>query len=412
MDYLDLHRYLKETVLADWATIPLEGGLRVSHVGFHSASGGLLPGEAGYRCAVHGEIPWEPEAFPDPRAETLDRHDSVVPENLDFRYPVFHPDRDGKARGMLLLFHGFNEKYWHKYYPWAHRLAASTGHAVVLFPIAFHMNRAPREWSDYRLMHRASEQRRRAFPELLASSLSNVAISTRLQARPQRFVWSGLQTYCDVLQLLTQIREDRHPLIAPDASVDLLAYSVGGFLAQVLAMTNADGLFEHSRICLLCGGATLNRMSPVTRLILDSEADVSLYSYVVEHLESHLQHDLRLRHYLGGAHPEGTNFRRMLNYGVLRQEREAHFRRMARRLLAITLERDTVIPPYEVVNTLQGAARDIPVRVDTLDFPYPYQHEDPFPAKATLREPVDLVFQEVFDSIAEFFMFSGRTAEE
>ena len=406
MDYLDLYHVLSQTVQADRETSRLDDGLNVSHVAFHSDNGSLLPGEARYRCAVHGELSCEPEAFPgeiDLGAETLDQHDSQVPENRDFRYPVFHPGRVGKAREMLLLFHGFNEKHWHKYLPWAQRLAATTGKAVVLFPIAFHMNRAPQEWSDCRLMHRASERRRQALPELIASSLSNVAISARLQSRPQRFIWSGLQTYCDVLQLLTQIREDRHPLIAPETSVDILAYSIGCCLAQILMMTNPDGLFEHSRLCLLCGGAVFNRMSPVSKLILDSESDVTLYSYVVEHLGSHLQHDSRLRHYLGEAHPEGLNFRSMLNYGVMRLEREAHFRRMAPRLMAVTLERDTVIPPYEVINTLQGAARDIPVRVDVLDFPYPYQHEDPFPAKLALREPVDRAFREVFDAIAAFY---------
>jgi len=406
MDYLDSHHFLKQTVQADRETIRLGGCLSVSQVAFHSTSGGILPGAASYSCALHGAIPCEPDAFPsetDLQADTLDRHDSQVPENQVFRYPVFHPSEGGKAQGMLLLFHGFNEKHWDKYLPWAHYLATLTGKAVVLFPMAFHMNRAPREWSDFRLMHRASERRREALPELIASSLSNVAISTRLQARPQRFIWSGLQTYCDVVQLLTQIRDDRHPLIAPDATVDILAYSIGCWLAQILTMTNPDGLFARSRLCLFCGGAVFNRMSPVSKFILDSEADVSLYSYVVEHLASHLQHDSRLHHYLSELHPEGMNFRSMLNYGVLRPEREAHFRRLAPRLLAITLERDTVIPPYEVINTLQGAARDIPVRVDVQDFPYPYQHEDPFPAKLALRESVDGAFRGVFDSIAAFY---------
>lgn len=408
MDYLDLYNYLKQAVRADGDIFRLEGGLAVSHLDFHSVSHQILPGETSYVCATHGAVACESFSFADESGGILDLHDSQVPENRDFRYPVFHSAGRGKASEVLFLLHGFNEKHWHKYLPWAHRLATSTGKAVVLFPIAFHMNRAPREWSDQRLMHRASERRRRAFPEVIASSLSNVAISTRLQARPQRFIWSGLQTYCDVLQLLAQIREDRHPLLAPGASVDLLAYSIGCFLAQVLMMTNPGGLFEDSRLCMFCGGAVFNRMSPVSKFILDSESNVSLYSYVVEHLESHLHHDPRLCHYLSDAHPEGMNFRSMLNYGVMRKEREGHFRRLAPRLKVVTLEGDTIIPPYEVINTLQGAARDIPVRVEVLDFPYPYQHEDPFPAQVTLRDPVDRAFRQVFDSIAEFFVGETR----
>ena len=406
MDYLELHQFLKDAVRPDRETVRLDERLCVSYVPFRSASVGLLPGEESYRCANHGDAAFA--CAPDPREggslpEVLDRLDARVCENREFRYPVFHSAGGGRSREVLLLFHGFNEKHWHKYLPWAHHLATATGKAVALFPIAFHMNRAPREWSDHRLMHRASERRRADHPEVIASSLSNVAISSRIQSRPQRFIWSGLQTYCDVLQLLAQIHGDRHPLIAPGASVDLLAYSIGCFLAQVLVMTDPGGLFGASRLCMVCGGAVFNRMSPVTKFILDSEANVALYSYVVEHLESHLQRDPRLRHYLGQAHPEGMNFRSMLNYGVMRKEREAHFRRLAPRLLAVALETDTVVPPYEVINTLQGASRDIPVRVDVRDFPYPHQHEDPFPARASLRVEVDRTFREVFDAIAGFY---------
>jgi hypothetical protein len=93
----------------------------------------------------------------------------------------------------------------------------------------------------------------------------------------------------------------------------------------------------------------------------------------------------------------------MLNYGVLRKEREARFRELAPRLLAVALEQDTVIPPYEVINALQGSGRDLPVRVERLDFPYEYLHEDPFPAQESLRAPVDRSFRQVFDLIAEFY---------
>jgi hypothetical protein len=316
---------------------------------------------------------------------------------------LFHCPERGRARELLLLFHGLNEKDWHKYLPWAHQLALTTGKAVLLFPIAFHMNRALPEWSDHRLMHRVCEQRRKVWPEVVGASLSNVAFSTRLHARPQRFIWSGLQTYCDVVQLLQEIRADQHPLIAPRATVDILAYSVGCLLAQVLMMADPEGLFERSRLCMFCGGAVFNRMSPVSKFILDSEANVALYSYVVEHLESHLRHDPRLRHYLSGDHPEGTRFRSMLNYGVLRKEREAKFRELSPRLLAVALEQDTVIPPYEVINALQGSGRDLPVRVEHLDFPYEYLHEDPFPAQEALRAPVDRSFRQVFSLIAEFY---------
>jgi pimeloyl-ACP methyl ester carboxylesterase len=400
MDYLDLHRLLKTSVRPELDLLRLEGGLSVSHLDFRSRHGELLPGAASYACSVHGPLAVPPEVCCGGTG-SLDVQDSHVRENQAFRCAVFH--REARARKVLLLFHGFNEKHWHKYLPWAHRLAEATDRAVLLFPIAFHMNRAPLAWSEHRSMHRASEQRKAAHPEVIGASLSNVAISTRIQARPQRFVWSGLQTYCDVVALVRAIREDRHPLVAPEARVDFLGYSIGCLLAQVLLMTDPDGLFSASRLGMFCGGAVFNRMSPVTKFILDSAANVALYSFVVEHLESHLRSDARLRHYLAGEHPEGLNFRSMLDYRVMRKEREARFRELAPRLLAIALEQDAVIPPYEVIHTLHGSGRDIPVPVEVLDFPYAHVHEDPFPASEALRGPVDEAFRRVFDRFAAFY---------
>jgi len=66
------------------------------------------------------------------------------------------------------------------------------------------------------------------------------------------------------------------------------------------------------------------------------------------------------------------------------------------------LKQDMVVPPYEVVNTLQGKNRDIPVRVDIHDFPYAYKHEDPFPVLEKISDEVDDAFKRVFDPIGEF----------
>ena len=75
---------------------------------------------------------------------------------------------------------------------------------------------------------------------------------------------------------------------------------------------------------------------------------------------------------------------------------------MSSRLSAIALARDDIMPPYEVENTLKGRNRDIPVRVETVDFPYSYRHEDPFPAQEALAAEVDEQFTLVFDKIASF----------
>lgn len=410
MTLLNRFQLLKDSVELTKDRIQLPGGVTVTHLEFHSRHGYLLPGRPAYSCEVHGPLDHAPDTFANDIgvvSDILDRHDADVKENQSFRYPVFHPAGQGKAHRAILLFHGFNEKYWSKYLPWAHFLTAETGSTVVLFPISFHMNRAPQEWSDRRLMHRVSALRKEQFPKVIATTLSNVAISTRLQSRPQRFIWSGLQSYNDVLQLLAQVDGDLHPLIAPGAVADVLAYSIGCLLGQILVMTDAGGRFADSRLAMFCGGPVFNRVSPVSKFILDSEANVSLYSYLVEHLESHLRTDARLAHYLGGAHPEGVMFRSMMNYRLLREEREGRFRSMAGRMLAVALEQDMVMPPYEVMNALMGSKRDIPARVETLDFPYPYRHEDPFPVMASLEGPVSREFQRVMGIFADFLARPG-----
>ena len=152
-----------------------------------------------------------------------------------------------------------------------------------------------------------------------------------------------------------------------------------------------------------CGGTVFSRLSPSSKIILDSEGSVALHSCFVEHLESHVKKDPNLASFLGkGGPPEGQIFRSLIDYRLERAIREEKFRELAPRLYAVALERDMVVPPCEVVNTLQGARRDVPVRVDVLDPPYPYRHEDPFPAASKDAEAVDGAFRSVFGPICEF----------
>ena len=405
MAYLDSYQFLRTSIHKELDILSLDSEICVSHVDFSLGPETFLPGQRHYACSVHGSLDTgdvlreEVEVHPPGINHQQDAH---VIENREFRYAVFHRQGAGRAREILLLFHGLNEKAWFKYFPWAHHLARTTGKAVLLFPLAFHMNRTLLEWSDHRLMHQASKERRQAYPDVTGASLSNVAISTRLHAMPLRFLWSGLQTYDDVVQLLKGIQQDLHPLVEPGASVDILAYSVGCLLAQVLMMANPEHLFETSRLCLFCGGAVFNRMHPVSKFILDSKANLALSSCLVEHLESTLRAEPRLRHYLSEEHPEGMHFRSLLNFGEMRTERETQFRRLAGRMMAIALEGDAVVPPCEVINTLQGSGRNIPVPVQVLDFAYSYQHEDPFPILAAHRDQVDRGFRQVFDTFGAF----------
>ena len=249
-------------------------------------------------------------------------------------------------------------------------------------------------------MHAASRRRRAEYPDVIDSSLLNAAISTRLQRNPQRFIWSGLQTYYDVVEFLGSCQRGEHPLFESAVRVDIMSYSIGCFLSEVLLLANPSGYFSDSRVFMFCGGPVFNRISAVSKFILDSEANVRLYSFLVEHLESHIRHDPKLSQYLNTE--SGIAFRSMLNYKRMGDFRESKLRTMSDRISAIALARDEIIPNYEVENTLKGRNRDIPVVVETVDFPYPYRHEDPFPAHEAIVAEVDEQFLRVFEKICGF----------
>lgn len=387
MEYFELYHLLKSKVNYQDDAILIDDHTRLVNRDFESKSFTILPGDK------------LTSSLADSSVEDVD--DIHIVENRKFRYQIFQPTEVNRSKDVILMFHGLNEKYWTKYLPWAKRLSEITGKTLLLFPIAFHMNRAPQTWSDRRMMQAICEKRMKQYPEIMHSTISNVAISSRLHLHPQRLFWSGLQTYYDVIQLLDEIKSGQHPDIDKDASFDVFSYSIGCLLSEILFMADDKGYFKDSRLCMFCGGAVFNRLSPVSKFILDSEANVALYSYVVEHLENHLKKEPHLASYLNNR-PEGLQFRTMLDYKVNMAERENSFRKLSERMMAITLAKDTVVPYYEVINTLQGNLRNIPVRVEVLDFAYPYRHEDPFPAKKAIAKQVNEEFERIMGLAAEF----------
>ncbi|MDP4282770.1 MAG: DUF6051 family protein, partial [Bacteroidota bacterium] len=221
---------------------------------------------------------------------------------------------------------------------------------------------------------------------------------------PQRFIWSGLQTYYDFIQFLEQCKSGKHEMIDPDFKFNIFAYSIGGLLAEILKLTNYKGYFDDVKICLFCSGAVFNRLSPVSKFILDSEANVALYSYLVEHLDSFLKHDRNLHHYIEEDHMEGKVFHSMLDYQKMREFREDLFKKAENYFYAIALKKDAVIPPVEIINTLQGAYRNIAIKVDELDFDHHYNHEMPFPINHKEASLIERNFNIVFDKVGNFLM--------
>jgi hypothetical protein len=404
-NYTQAFHFLGKIVNYDMPEIILDEEICLKNFDFCSHYGNILPGGTDNK-----ETDVEPVggidtlSEPDLIQKMLHKNYSEIIENLTLRYHLMMHRKEKKAHGMILMLHGFNEKTWNKYLPWAKFLCEKTGKAVLMFPIAFHMNRAPATWSDMRAMFQICQQRKKRHSNIICSSLSNVAISTRLHNSPQRFIWSGLQTYYDIIELISNIKAGNHPSIDRDAVIDIFSYSIGSLLAEILMMTNHEDFFAQSHFASFCGGAVFNRLSPVSKFILDSEADVSLFSYLVEHIESHIKYNKILGEYLSNHHLEGINFRAMLDYRVFTAYREGIFRNIANRVYAVTLAQDKVVLSYEVANTLQGSSRDIPIKINNLDFSYPYTHENPFPILQKYENEINETFEKTFEKIADFLI--------
>ncbi len=380
--------------------------IEINDYDFESKAYKILPGAAEYYCETHDREFSDGSHFYTDVGTIKDNvqvKDIAVEENRFFKYRVLSPGGIEKNRRVIFLFHGFNEKDWKKYMPWAELMCLGTGASVVLFPIAFHMQRAPKYWSSKREMFKLSTRRKERFPNIVNSTLSNVAISMRLHSMPQRFIWSGLQTFYDVTAFISDCKHGNHPHIEADFTFNIFAYSIGGFLAQILKLTNPEHYFTDTRVCLFCSGAAFNRLSPVSKFILDSEANVALYSFLVEHFDKMLEKDRMLNHYINEGHQEGRVFYSMLDYQKERAFREKLLKENEDHIYAITLGKDSVIPSYEVINTQKGAYRDINIRVDEIDFDREYKHENPFPEDTDREGQVREEMESVFKKVCDFF---------
>lgn len=372
---------------------------------FTSGNYKILPGDTTHLCAFHNEKIASNYLFYTDIGSIkgdLSIKDIDVAENKRFKYFIIKPKGCERAKKATFLFHGFNEKNWDKYLTWAKTICEKTQSAVILFPIAFHMHRAPEYWSNKRHMFKLSEARQKRFPNIIHSTLSNVAISMRLHSMPQRFIWSGLQTYYDIIQFIEDCKSGNHPHISADFSYNIFAYSVGGMLAEILKLSNYKNYFQDTKVCLFCSGAVFNRLSPVSKFILDSEANVALYSFLVEHFDKFLVKDNALRHFITEGHAEGQVFHAMLDYQKMREFRDSLFKKWEKDFYAITLNQDAVIPSFEVMNTLKGAYRDINIPVENIDFEHKYSHENPFPINKAEAHLVEKNFTTIFEKFCSF----------
>lgn len=323
--------------------------------------------------------------------------DDMIQENISFSYPVFKSPNPSKNRQAIILLHGLNERSWSKYMIWAHYLTLHTGRPVILFPIAFHMNRSPEAWGNPRAMSSILSDRELRLGEIPMSSFANVALSERLREDPLRFFTSGQQSAADLVQLTKQLSSGEHPLFEKDTRVDMFAYSIGAFLAQILLLGNPGGLYSDSRLFLFCGGAFFDQMNGVSKLIMDKQAFDRLRQFYIKELSSEMDHYELLKNSMNKTEM-GQSFLAMLSVDNLKSFRENVFQKMKNRIQAVALMKDKVIPATGILEALDQFAN-----VEVLDFPYAYSHENPFPLMSGTNSLfVDNSFNIIFSKAAAF----------
>ncbi|MCK9625152.1 MAG: DUF6051 family protein [Bacteroidales bacterium] len=314
--------------------------------------------------------------------------DSNIEENIDFQYNIFAPKGTHKSKKGILLLHGLNERSWEKYLPWAEKLCKNTGQPVILFPIAFHMNRTPGTWYNPRSIMPWLEKRKSEYTELCNSSFVNVALSSRLSDSPLRFYVSGRESLFNIVQLLNDIRNGEHPLFAEEATINVFGYSIGALLSQVLMLSNPENLFDNSKFFLFCGGSIFEKMNGSAREIMDKEAYDKIYKYYTTGFnfkEDYIEHA----------------FQSMVNTCSYQQERETFFEKAKNKIKAITLKKDVVIPTIGAIEAFGKKTSNI--ILEETDFPFEYCHQNPFPLnKKIAPELLSRAFLSIFNSAAAF----------
>jgi len=320
--------------------------------------------------------------------------DANIDENLVFTYPIFFPHGKQRTSNAILLLHGLNERNWSKYLTWAEYLCESTGKPVILFPIAFHMNRSPQTWCNPRFMQPIMDLRRTRNGKDRSLSFANVAFSERISENPLRFYNSGRQSLYDLAQLFEDIKIGNHPLFNENTHIDIFAYSIGAFLAEITLMTNLHGLFSDSKLFVFCGGGVFRSMSGESRTIMDKKAYESLFNYYLNDFAGDIKFDIT-------RDKVSETFYSMISQERNQHEREQFFNQLGNQVKGISLIRDKVMPYWgmsDAFGTDFAASR-----IAQLDFPFSYSHENPFPVGDLSEfDAVDNSFIHIFSEAAQF----------
>ena len=331
----------------------------------------------------------------------FNRSDVSITENITFSYPVFVPS-DNKSGKVIILLHGLNERSWIKYLTWAYYMSEQTNSYVILFPISFHINRSPASWHDPRALYQTMNERKSSQAGISMLSFANIALSNRLTDDPRRFFNSGYQTVNDIVKLMKQIKEGEHEIIPAGSRVNIFAYSIGAFLAQIIMMGNPGSFFTESKLFIFCGGSVFSNMHGTSRLIMDSLAYSKVYSYYLDEFENRIKGKSELTDFLQ-TDTTGMAFRSMIDLGRHREYREKAIKRIYDQTRLVALAGDSVIPAAGIVDTLDFRRGNSDHPVEVWDFKYPCSHENPFPLlEGDNSKKVDCSFEKLFAKACSF----------
>lgn len=350
------------------------------------------------------ELPCSPT---EPFCNALGRlADGLVPENREFSYPIFFPESGKTYKRPILLLHGLNERSWQKYWTWAHFLCQKNGVPVILFPISFHMNRAPENWANPRAIFPLMKETEHQQRELdKTTTYVNFALSMRLIDDPLRFFTSGYQSAQDLIKLASELKEGQIANFEKETTVDFFAYSIGAFLAQILMVANPKQLFERSRFFIFCGGALFCDMHGVSKHILNNDAFDRIYRFYLKEIPAEVERETPLGIFLKND-PLGQAFYSMISCETNPNMRSKALEKFSDRLYVVSLTKDRVIPPNGIKTSVNIEQRIGKVKYEELDFPYNYTHEVPFPhdSKPEWHQAINRAFDEVFTKAAAFLL--------
>lgn len=335
----------------------------------------------------------EQEQNDDQVARILGVRDEDYIANAEFNFPVVWPSSKRVYNRVVLLLHGLNERSWDKYWSWALALSEGLNAPILLFPMSFHMNRGPSGWGNPRQMMGWLSPEDDKKGTQMTSSL-NIALSQRLLQRPLRFFESGRQTAFDLRQLVAKIESGSFEGLAKEAKIDVFAYSIGAFLAQIMLIGGRGTFLPDARYFLFCGGSLFTDMNGVSKFIMNKPAFEHIYAYYNRQMEYEMVHQTPLGQFF--LHDElGRAFNAMINWHRNPRLLESVFHEGAKRIRAIGLKCDQVIPSKAIFNNLVRRQTVHPM-VTEMDFPFAYSHENPFPITKEPSDSVDNAFNSVF----------------